>query len=65
MPAAVFDQVTRLVGRDRPWFKSRVGLDVRETPREQATSAADLIKMADQRMNEARQAGRGRVFPAG
>ena len=27
------------------------------------TPAADLIKMADQRMYEAKQAGRGRVFP--
>ena len=64
-----FDQITRmaakllnvpialisLVDRDRQWFKSRVGLPVRETPREQAFCAHALQSESLLVVGDARQ----------
>lgn len=59
-PEPVFDRVTRLaarllgvpialfslVGTDRQWFKSRVGLDIDQTPRDQAFCAYTILGSA-------------------
>ncbi|MCA1856346.1 PAS domain S-box protein [Massilia oculi] len=68
-PEPVFDRVTRLAGRllgvpmalfslvdaDRQWFKSRVGLDVPETPREHAFCAHAIGVSAPLVVNDARE----------
>ncbi|ANC92672.1 sensor domain-containing phosphodiesterase [Azospirillum humicireducens] len=72
-----FDQITRLaakllnvpialislVDRDRQWFKSRVGLPVRETPREQAFCAHALRSESLLVVNDARQDDRFAANP--
>ncbi len=71
-PEPVFDRVTRLASRlldvpmalfslvdaDRQWFKSRVGLDTQETPREDAFCAHAIGMSAPLVVNDAQQDAR-------
>ncbi|VXB12252.1 PAS domain S-box-containing protein/diguanylate cyclase (GGDEF) domain-containing protein [Massilia sp. 9I] len=71
-PEPVFDRVTRLASRlldvpmalfslvdaDRQWFKSRVGLEVDETPREDAFCAHAIGMSAPLVVNDAQQDAR-------
>jgi len=71
-PEPAFDRVTRLASRlldvpmalfslvdaDRQWFKSRVGLDAEETPREYAFCAHAIGMSAPLVVNDALEDGR-------